>query len=72
MGRFHEFPKGKLIVAFDGDTNIFQTKDIIGNHQCLTGGNISGQYAALYQKDLKSIFLLAPGGVFSLEHSEMY
>jgi abhydrolase domain-containing protein 6 len=36
------------------------------------GGNISGQYAALYQDDLKSMFLIAPGGVFSSKLSEMY
>jgi abhydrolase domain-containing protein 6 len=36
------------------------------------GGNISGQYAALYQDDLKSLFLIAPGGVFSSEPSEMF
>ncbi len=36
------------------------------------GGNISGQYAALFQGDLKSLFLIAPGGVVSSEKSEMY
>ena len=36
------------------------------------GGNIAGQYAALYQNDLKSLFLIAPGGVVSSEPSEMY
>lgn len=35
------------------------------------GGNISGQYAALYQTDLISIFLLAPGGVISSQPSTM-
>ena len=36
------------------------------------GGNISGQYAALFQNDLKSLFLIAPGGVISSQSSEMY
>jgi abhydrolase domain-containing protein 6 len=36
------------------------------------GGNIAGQYAALYQNDLKSLFLIAPGGVVSSKPSEMY
>ncbi len=37
LDRFHEFPKGKLIIALDGDTDIFRAKDIIGGHQCLMG-----------------------------------
>jgi len=36
------------------------------------GGNIAGQYAALFQKDLKSILLIAPGGVFSSKPSELF
>lgn len=35
------------------------------------GGNIAGQYAALYQEDLISLFLLAPGGVVSSKPSKM-
>ncbi len=35
------------------------------------GGNIAGQYAALYQEDLKSLFLIAPGGVVSSKPSEL-
>jgi abhydrolase domain-containing protein 6 len=35
------------------------------------GGNISGQYAALYQEDLISLFLLAPGGVVSSKPSKI-
>lgn len=37
LGRFHEFPKGKVIVALDGDTDIFKAKEIIGDHLCLMG-----------------------------------
>ena len=36
------------------------------------GGNIAGQYAALYQGDLKSLFLIAPGGVVSSKPSELF
>lgn len=35
------------------------------------GGNIVGQYAALYQEDLKSLFLIAPGGVATSKPSEL-
>ena len=36
------------------------------------GGNIAGAYASIYPKDLKSLLLIAPGGVASAEPSEMY
>jgi abhydrolase domain-containing protein 6 len=35
------------------------------------GGNIAGAYASSYSKDLKSLLLIAPGGVASSEPSEM-
>lgn len=35
------------------------------------GGNIAGAYASRYPKDLKSLLLIAPGGVASSEPSEM-
>ena len=35
------------------------------------GGNIAGAYASNYPKDLKSLLLIAPGGVASSEPSEM-
>jgi hypothetical protein len=37
LTRFRDFPKGKVIVALDGDTNIFRAKEIIGDHLCLMG-----------------------------------
>ena len=37
LGRFREFPKGKLIIALDGDTDIFKAKNILGDHICLMG-----------------------------------
>ncbi|MBC8431891.1 MAG: alpha/beta hydrolase [Desulfobacteraceae bacterium] len=36
------------------------------------GGNIAGAYASRYPKDLKSLLLIAPGGVVSAEPSEMF
>jgi len=36
------------------------------------GGNIAGAYASRYPKDLKSLLLIAPGGVASSEPSEMF
>jgi uroporphyrinogen-III decarboxylase len=37
LGRFHEFPKGKVLMALDGDTDIFEAKEILGDHMCLMG-----------------------------------
>jgi uroporphyrinogen-III decarboxylase len=37
LRRFREFPKGKIIMALDGDTDIFRAKDILGRHMCLMG-----------------------------------
>ena len=36
------------------------------------GGAIAGVYASLYQKDLKSLLLISPGGVASSELSKMF
>jgi len=36
------------------------------------GGNIAGVYASLYPEDLKSLLLIAPGGIVSSEPSEMF
>jgi len=36
------------------------------------GGNIAGAYASKYADELKSLLLIAPGGVASSEPSEMY
>jgi abhydrolase domain-containing protein 6 len=36
------------------------------------GGNIAGAYASRYPKDLKSLLLIAPGGIVSSEPSEMF
>jgi uroporphyrinogen-III decarboxylase len=35
--RFRELPKGKIIMALDGTTDIFRAKEILGDHMCLMG-----------------------------------
>ncbi|MEE8416086.1 MAG: uroporphyrinogen decarboxylase family protein [Desulfobacterales bacterium] len=37
LDRFKDFPKGKIIMALDGDTDIFRAKEILGDHICLMG-----------------------------------
>ena len=37
LSRFKEFPKGKIIVALDGDTNIFKAREILDGHTCIMG-----------------------------------
>jgi hypothetical protein len=37
LERFREFPKGKIIMALDGETDIFRAKEVLGNHLCLMG-----------------------------------
>jgi uroporphyrinogen-III decarboxylase len=37
LERFKEFPKGKLIMALDGETDIFKAKEILGDHLCIMG-----------------------------------
>ncbi len=33
----HELPRGKVVLQFDGRTNIFRAKEIIGGHCCIFG-----------------------------------
>lgn len=35
--RFREFPRGKMIVALDGETDIFKAGEVLGGYQCLMG-----------------------------------
>ena len=37
LERFRELPKGKCIMALDGETDIFKAKKILGDHMCLMG-----------------------------------
>jgi len=35
--RFRELPKGKVVLALDGETDIFRAKKVIGDHLCIMG-----------------------------------
>ena len=37
LERFRELPRGKCLMALDGDTDIFKAKEILGDHMCLMG-----------------------------------
>ena len=37
LQRFRELPERKIILALDGDTDIFQAKKIVGDHACIMG-----------------------------------
>jgi uroporphyrinogen-III decarboxylase len=35
--RFRELPKGRCILATDGETDLYKAKEILGDHMCLMG-----------------------------------
>jgi uroporphyrinogen-III decarboxylase len=37
LEHFRELPKGKCIMALDGETDIFKAKEVLGDHLCLMG-----------------------------------
>jgi uroporphyrinogen-III decarboxylase len=37
LERFRELPKGKCIIALDGETDIFRAKEVLGDHMCIMG-----------------------------------
>lgn len=37
LHRFRELPKGRCILATDGDTDLMRAKEIVGDHLCLMG-----------------------------------
>ena len=37
LQRFRQLPERKIILALDGDTDIFQAKKILGDHACIMG-----------------------------------
>jgi uroporphyrinogen-III decarboxylase len=37
LARFRELPKGKVIMALDGETDIFKAKEVLGDHLCIMG-----------------------------------
>ena len=38
MHHMLEFPKGKIVCDIDNQSDIFRAKEILGGHQCITGG----------------------------------
>ena len=58
-----------FLKRFLNQININKSIHLGGNSM---GGNIAGQYASLYQGDLKSLLLIAPGGVVSSKPSELF
>jgi len=67
LGRFREFPKGKIIMALDGETNIFRAKEILGDHICLAGDVPAallafGSPEEVYEYSRKLITELGPEG----------
>jgi hypothetical protein len=37
LERFKELPRGRCIMALDGDTDIFKAKEVLGHHMCIMG-----------------------------------
>jgi len=37
LARFRELPKGRCILATDGETDLFKAKEVLGDHMCLMG-----------------------------------
>jgi len=37
LARFRELPKGRCIMATDGETDLFKAKEVLGDHMCLMG-----------------------------------
>ena len=37
LERFRELPRGRCIMALDGETDIFKAKEVLGDHMCLMG-----------------------------------
>jgi uroporphyrinogen-III decarboxylase len=35
--RFRELPKGRCILATDGETDLYKAKEVLGDHMCLMG-----------------------------------
>jgi uroporphyrinogen-III decarboxylase len=67
LERFKDFPKGKIIMALDGDTDIFRAKEILGDHICLMGDVPPSMLAFdtpddVYQYSRKLIRSLGPEG----------
>lgn len=51
---FKEFPKGKVIASFDGTTNLFNAKKVLGGHVCLMGDMPASLLAAGTTKEVEA------------------
>jgi len=45
LARFKELPKGKLIIALDGETDIHKAKEILDGHSCIMGDVPAAMFA---------------------------
>ncbi|MBQ2896466.1 MAG: uroporphyrinogen decarboxylase [Oscillospiraceae bacterium] len=48
---FREMPKGKCILALDGQTDIFLAKEVVGDHMCIMGDVPAALFAYGSQED---------------------
>ena len=67
LGRFREFPKGRVIMALDGYTDIFKAKEILGGYMCLMGDVPASLFAfgspeEVYSYSRKLINAIGPEG----------
>jgi uroporphyrinogen-III decarboxylase len=58
LKRFRELPPGKCIMALDGETDIFEAKQILGDHICLMGDVPA---AMLYLDEPDTVYNYAAG-----------
>ncbi len=67
LERFRELPRGRCIMALDGETDIFKAKEILGDHMCIMG-DVTASMLYLDTPDIvydyctKLIRELGPGG----------
>jgi hypothetical protein len=67
LARFRELPKGRCIMATDGETDLFKAKDILGDHTCLMGDvpatmQCLGSRDEVYEYSARLIRELGPEG----------
>ncbi|MCJ7687073.1 MAG: hypothetical protein MUO68_22565, partial [Desulfobacteraceae bacterium] len=67
LARFRELPKGRCIMATDGETDLFKAKEILGDHMCLMGDvpatmQCLGSSDEVYEYSTRLIRELGPEG----------
>ena len=67
LARFRELPKGRVIMALDGQTDIFKAKEILGDHMCIMGDVPAAMLAfgdpdTVYKYSSRLIWELGPEG----------